>query len=204
MRRRIVSLPVVSTALLAAAGCSSAPPPSLYSLSAPVDPTAGISTVTAEPTLQLQPVTVPDYLDTSDLLLRSGQNELKASATGRWAERLSEGLNHALQADLAVRLQRDQVTAAPPTLKTARQIQVNLEAFDVRPDGRCVMAVTWTILDKDNQSVLISERGSFIGSARNASGNVGDADIVSAMAAATGQLADAIAAGVVKMPLSSP
>jgi uncharacterized lipoprotein YmbA len=184
-----------------AAGCSSGPPRNLYSLSAPVDPAAGISNVTAQPVIQLQPVTLPDYLDTTDILLRSGKTELKVSATGRWAERLSDGLNHALTADLMLRLPGDQVTAAPPTARFARQIRVSVEAFDVRPDGHCILTAAWTILDKDSAVILVSERGAFVASAKASSANVGDADIVSAMAVATGQLADAIAAEIIKVQL---
>jgi uncharacterized lipoprotein YmbA len=143
---------------------------------------------------------MPDYLDTTDLLLRSGQNELKVSATGRWAERLSDGLNHALTADLVLRLPGDQVTAAPPTTRLERQILVTVEAFDIRPDGRCILTAGWTILDKNNETVLVSERGAFVASAKDGSGGATDADIVAAMTTAIGQLADAIAAAVIKLP----
>ena len=182
-------------------GCSSGLPPSLYSLSPEASSAADIAMTTGEPAVQLQPVIIPDYLDTSDILLRNGQNALKVSATGRWAERLSDELNQALMAGLVIRLPRDQVTAAPPTSKSALQILVTVDAFDVRPDGSCVLSATWAILDKNNQSVLVSERGAFIASAKDAAGAIGDAEIVSAMAASTGQLADAIAAGVNQKPL---
>jgi uncharacterized lipoprotein YmbA len=186
--------------LVAAGGCSSGPPPTLYSLSPPADPAKEIVMMTGEAAVQLQPVIIPDYLDTSDLLLRSGQNALKISATGRWAERLSYELNQALTADLVVRLPRAQVTAAPPTSKSALQVLVTVDALDVRPDGQCVLSATWTILDK-NQSVVVSQRGAFIASAKDSAGAVGDAGIISAMATSTDQLADAIAAAVNTNPL---
>jgi uncharacterized lipoprotein YmbA len=147
---------------------------------------------------------MPDYLDTTDILLRKGGNELKVSATGRWAERLSDGLDHALRADLVLRLPGDRVTAAPPTIRLARQIRVTVDAFDVRPDGRCILTAAWTVLDQNKESILVSERGVFVAAANKASGSVADADIVSAMAVATGQLADGIAASVLKAPSSLP
>jgi uncharacterized lipoprotein YmbA len=199
MKPPILLIPLL---LLAAAGCSSEPPPSLYSLSPAANSAPDITMTTGEPAVQLQPVIIPDYLDTSDILLRNGQNALKVSATGRWAERLSDGLNQALLADLALRLPRAQVTAAPPSSKSALQILVTVDAFDVRPDGRCVLSATWTILDKNNQTVLVSERGVFAASATDSAGIIRDADIVSAMAEATGQLADAMEASVNEHPLS--
>ncbi len=195
---------LASVLFVVVAGCSSGPPRSLYSLSPPVDPAAGISNVTGQPIIQLLPVTMPDYLDTTDILLRKGGNELKVSATGRWAERLSDGLDHALRADLVLRLPGDRVTAAPPTIRLARQIRVTVDAFDVRPDGRCILTAAWTVLDQNKESILVSERGVFVAAANKASGSVADADIVSAMAVATGQLADGIAASVLKAPSSLP
>jgi uncharacterized lipoprotein YmbA len=201
MMRRASFFPVF---LVVCAGCSSAPPRNLYSLSAPVDPAAGISNVTARPVIELQRVSMPDYLDTTDIVLRGGGNELKVSATGRWAERLSDGLNQALMADLVVRLPGDQITATPPSRRMQRQILVTVEAFDVEPDGRCILTAAWTILDKNNDAVLIAERGAFIAPVKDASGRVEDADIVSAMVIATGELADGIAAAVIKIPASVP
>jgi uncharacterized lipoprotein YmbA len=198
MKPQMLLIPLM---LAVIGGCSSGPPRSLYSLSPEANSAAEVSMTTGEPEVQLQPVIIPDYLDTSDILLRGGQNALKVSATGRWAERQSEGLNHALLADLALRLPRAQVTAAPPTSAAALQILVTVDAFDVRADGKCVLSATWTILDKNNQSVLVAERGAFIASAKDAAGAIGDAEIVSAMAEATGQLADAVAAAVKEKPL---
>lgn len=157
--------------------------------------------VTGKPAIELQAVTLPDYLDTSDIVLRSGQNELKISETGRWAGRLSDELNRALRADLASRLPDAQVAAAQPPIKSALQIRVTVEAFDVRPDGRFVLSAGWAILDKNTRSVLISQRGAFISSTKDAAGAIGNASIVAAMAASTGQLADAIAAAVNEISL---
>jgi uncharacterized lipoprotein YmbA len=85
-----------------------------------------------------------------------------------------------------------------------RQILVTVEAFDVEPDGRCILTAAWTILDRNNDAVLVSERGAFITPVKEASGSVRDADVVSAMAVATGELADGIAAAVIKIPASVP
>ena len=42
------------------------------------------------PLLLLPRVSVPDYLDTTDMMIRDGQNELRVSQTGRWGERGSK------------------------------------------------------------------------------------------------------------------
>ena len=164
----------------------------IYVLSDAVDTPMDGTAAVGRTELQLERVLVPDYLDTTDILSRAGEHELNASASGRWGERLSLGITHALWADLAARLPQDRVMLARPAAKSARQILVNVDAFDVRPNGHCVLAANWTILDTDRTVVLAAGRGTFtVPSDR--SGKPSDAAVVSAMAEALGQLADSIA-----------
>ena len=149
--------------------------------------------------LQLDRVLVPDYLDTTDILSRAGEHELHASSSGRWAERLSLGIMHALWADLANRLPQDRVTLARPAEKSARQILVNVDAFDVWPNGHCVLAANWTILDTDRTGVLAAGGGTFIVPS-DRSGKPSDGAVVSAMADALGQLAESIAVAAKALP----
>jgi len=78
-------------------------------------PTATAATVsqTGLPVVELKRVQLPDYLDTTDILERRG-NQLVPSSTGRWGERLSAGFSRALTGSLAARLPRMIVTATPP------------------------------------------------------------------------------------------
>ena len=85
---------------LGLAGCGSGPPPRVYVLGAAVNPIPGVTSEAGLPVVELKPVSLPDYLDTTDIQLRDGQNELKSSATGRWGERLSVGIAAALREDL--------------------------------------------------------------------------------------------------------
>jgi uncharacterized lipoprotein YmbA len=75
--------------------------------------------------------------------------------------------------------------------RPARQILVNVDAFDVWPTGRCVLVADWTIVDADRRAWLATDRGTFTTAAAGA--NLGDGAIVTAMADAVRQLADRIA-----------
>jgi uncharacterized lipoprotein YmbA len=145
--------------------------------------------------LQIQRVLVPDYLDTTDLLLRVGTHEIRESHTGRFGERLSLGITHALQSDLAVRLPLDTITLAQPAEKSARQILVTVDVFDVWQNGRCLLTANWSILGADRRDVLTADRGTFL-TAPAGGGISNDAAIVSAMANAVRQLAARIASTV--------
>lgn len=184
-------------ALIILMGCSSSPLPRTYVLSAPADPVVGVHNEAGRPVVELPTVSLPDYLDSSDILLRDGRNELKASPTGHWGERLSVGVTHALEASLARRLPDVLVTHASVSGQPALRLLVDVEAFDVQPDGRCVLTARWTIPGDEGQAAAIAQRGTFVTlagpAAPGATGPLADGAIVSAMAAAIDQLADRIA-----------
>ncbi|HWJ35372.1 MAG TPA: PqiC family protein [Steroidobacteraceae bacterium] len=192
------------TPLCIIAGCISRPPPSLYVLSDPGDSAMDANAVVAAPVLQLQPVLIPDYLDTTDIDLRVGPHELQASRTGRWGERLSTGITHALRADLAARLPVDSVVLALPAEKSARQILVTVDAFDVWADGHCVLIANWSLLESQSRAVLNTGKGTFVTAAAvqrgSPGGGGGDGEVVKGMADAVGKLADSVAAGVKALP----
>jgi uncharacterized lipoprotein YmbA len=180
--------------LMLVAGCAGGPPVRIYLLGHPPNPDPGVSAQSMRPVMRLLPVLVPDYLDTEDILLRGGQNEVKASPTGRWAERLSVGLTHALAAALASRLPAAAIVASRPIEPPARQILVDVESFEIRPDGQCLMTGMWTIASGDGGRVLRSERDTFVEQAADSS----DAAVAAAMTRAIDRLADRIAAGQTK------
>jgi uncharacterized lipoprotein YmbA len=149
--------------------------------------------------LQLQRVLVPDYLDTTDILLRVGTHELHESTSGRWGERLSLGITRALRADLAGQLALDVTSASEPGANFARQILVNVDAFDVWNDGRCVLIADWTILDTDRRAVLATGRGAFVTPPIRGR-NPSDGEIVTGMADAVEQLSASIARAAKMLP----
>ncbi len=193
--------PIALAALISiAAGCiSHRERQHVYALDAALDTPGNAEAAPRGPELQLQRVLVPDYLDTTDLLLRVGTHEIRESATGRFGERLSLGVTHALRSDLAARLPLDAIALAQPAEISARQILVTVDVFDVRPNGGCVLAANWTILEADRRAVLTADHGTFI-TASAGGGISDDAAIVSAMADAVRQLADRIASTVQALP----
>jgi len=196
MRLRFPALAVLT---MIAAGCLSHREHwHVYALEGPLDAPTQATVVAARPVLQLQRVLVPDYLDTTEIVLRVGQHEIHESATGRFAERLSLGVTQALRADLASRLPQYTVALAQSIDESAREILVNVDAFDVWPTGRCALVADWSILDADHRTLLSADHGSFTTSTTGA--NSDDGAIVTAMADAVRQLADQIAASAQALP----
>jgi len=185
------------TALSVLIGCSTGPAPRTYVLHAPSDATIGVVPESNRPVVELKPVSVPDYLDTTDIMLRNGRNELTISPTGRWGERLSIGVGHALGAALVARLPAVRVVTAPTQAPHVRRVAVDIEAFDLLPDGRCILTARWTILAVDGRSAALVERGTF---GTQAAQPLTDATLVAAMADAVLKLADLVATAIERLP----
>lgn len=171
--------------------CSlSGPLPAQYVLGASPPATATTVPQTGLPVVEVKRVQVPDYLDTTDILERRG-NQLVPSSTGRWGERLSIGIARALIASLASRLPHLLVTATP-VARPARQILVDVAAFEARPDHQVVLVARWTILDGATRQMLTAEEASLV----EAIEGKGDDALVAAMSRAVDDLAGRVAAGI--------
>jgi uncharacterized lipoprotein YmbA len=139
--------PCTSLLLLALlAGCAARPEPHIYILGTAAELAAGVRDDTARKVIELKPVLIPDHLDTTDILMRSGTNELKASETGIWGERLSVGVTQALAGALARRIPSALVVARTPPARPALQVLVDVTALQSRTGGACVLTAHWTIL----------------------------------------------------------
>ena len=173
--------------LMLLSGCASAPATHVYVLSPAVDPAAGVASETGRAVLELRPVRIPDYLDTTDILLRTGSHEIAASRTGMWGERLSIGITGALAGALAQRLPSARiVTGAPPTTAAGR-ILVDVTALQIRDGVDALLAAHWTV--RRGSAEAVSGQGSFVAAAA-----AGDAGAVAAISRLVDELADAVAA----------
>jgi hypothetical protein len=143
---------------LAACGGSGAGP-ALYVLGALAKPVNDTAPQAGLQTLEVKPVQMPAYLDTTDLVTRGAEGQLNSSDKGRWGERLSESFTRALTSDLARRLPQMAVTGAPPLERPAREVLVDVEAFEATTDGSVVLIARWAVTDSSRQT-LAAERTS--------------------------------------------
>ncbi len=186
---------VVTSAALLLSGCGSFPLPRVYVLGAPSQSAPGVTDETGLTHIELKTVTVPDYLDTTEIMRRAASNELVVSPTGQWGERVSAGITHALAIDLARRLPNSVIEIRGAS-ESPRRLIVDVERFEIGEDGRCVLAARWRVtpsIDKGDQE---SRRGTFIEEA----GSNTDAAAAVAMTSAIDQLARQIAVTVLASP----
>jgi uncharacterized lipoprotein YmbA len=171
-------------------GCASGPPARrLYVLGTPLESTEAAGN---GPVVWLRRISLPEYLDSTDIVWRAGQHGLQTSPTGRWGERLSLGITQALATDLTARLPQNRVVWSDPGRNSTRELLVDVEGFDAWPDGHCVLSATWTLTDATNSAVLGGARETF--TAAPARGEAqSDVRVVAGMADVLGKLADSIA-----------
>lgn len=179
---------------VAAASCAS-PPVTLYALGASGgEASDGDGAVALRPgstVIELARVTLPDYLDTQDILVRRG-SVLASSHTGRWASRLSLGATDLLAARLARTRPGALVTGQPQTTTPTYRLVVNISRFDVALQadgaGRGTLDADWLIVPRDATLPTLRDRVSL-----EATGAVGsDQGVVSLETTLLSRLADAI------------
>jgi uncharacterized lipoprotein YmbA len=180
------------TLLLALCACTSGPPIRTFVLAPALQAVGPSPMPTSSPgRIVIRRVLVPDYLDTTDIVVREGNNEVKASHTGKWGERLSQGLTHALAADLATRLPSN-ILVLDSSNTEDRQLLINVNGLDLWQDGRCVISATWTIVDHQGPRSFVGGNGTFASSPSDSTSGPGDTRLVDAIARTVAKLADAI------------
>jgi uncharacterized lipoprotein YmbA len=175
-------------ALLALSACSSGPPPQIYVLgNAPPAHSISVSQL-AQPVVEVKPVLVPDYLDTTDLLTRGAGGRTTASRSARWGERLSIGVQHAVAQSLAARLPQMTVLTSPPLEAPWRQVLIDVEAFAAQPGGQCILAGRWSVREGRGGKLVDEEKISLV----RPVGKGSDAELVAAMTDELDELAGRI------------
>jgi len=101
-------------------------------------------------------VVIPEYVDRTDILQRTGANELIASHDAQWGENLSVDAARVLTEDLAARLPTLEFIMLPSRTRHLLdyQIEVDLSRFEGDADGKSLAAGWWTLTDRDNQEVV--------------------------------------------------
>jgi uncharacterized protein len=174
---------------LVLASCATAPL-TLYTLAAP-------SAASDAPPLGQKPlviavarVTVPDELDTEDIVVRDGST-LRRSTLGRWASRLSLGLTDRVTQRLAERRPDALVTDRPLTDTPSYRVLINIGRLDVTAAGVATLDADWMIVPRDAGAATRRDRGHF-----SATGSVAtDHDVVILLGTVLDQLAAAIDIG---------
>ena len=185
-------LALFGVAALGLVTCSTPGPlPAKYVLGPMPVATATTVSQSALPIVEVERVQLPDYLDTTDILERRG-NQLVSSETGRWGERLSIGMTHALIISLASGLPGMMVTETSPAGRPALQVLVDVAAFESRAEGQVVLVARWVVANGASRRIIAAQQTSLVGSVAGS----GDSAVVAAMSHLVEELAAQLAASI--------
>ncbi len=153
---------------LALAGCVAGPPLNLYTLSEGSASSEGAMTAAAAdpppakgaPVIQIARVSMPEYLDSQDLIVRRG-DVLERSSTGRWASRLSIAATDLLTAQLTVHTPDAWVTDVPPARAPDYRLIVHIDRLDITSSGTGVLEADWDIVPRAPSGEVIRHRTDF-------------------------------------------
>jgi hypothetical protein len=147
-----------------------------------------------QPVIEITLARLPDYLDTTEMLRHGADGRVLASQSGRWGEWLSVGVTRAVALSLAARLPDFVITTSPPENVPWRKVPIDVDSFDARPDGTCILAAQWSIRPGDAGDVVDQQRTAlvmdFVGSS--------DAALVATMSREVDMLAGRIAGSLLE------
>jgi len=140
---------VVVGTLLGGCGGAAAVRESFYTLSAPAaGAPAGASTAaTSNVSIFVGPVSVPESVDRSQMVLRTGANEVEVSEKYRWAEPLKSAVPRVIAETLTRELgtQRVLTSRSAAALAVDYRVAIEVQRFDSSLTEGATIDALWTI-----------------------------------------------------------
>ncbi len=182
-----------SALLLLLAACVPAQRPINYYDLAPLPGAESGTERTAKLRVQVREVSLPPYLDRSQIVLRVSPNRYKLSDSHTWLEPLPAAVARVLAEDIGTRLGTTAVYTPSQMVPYALDYLVDIDVFRLDPaaDGTVELDARWH-LSRDGDRVVDSRRQRL----RIPVGGEGYEAYVAAMSRALGRLADDIAGAI--------
>lgn len=184
MKLSFASLAVTGLLL---SGCASAPI-QFYTLGAPAIASTTTALGPTTPVVTVDPVQVPDYLDSQDMLVRHG-DVLDRSPHGRWASRLSRGVTDLVTARLSQIWPSVFVTSQSSASTPGTRLNITVTRLDIATDGLGTLEADWSFIPTNEKKPVLHHRASFTarGSIVTDAGNVAlTRDLVEQLSTAIG------------------
>ena len=166
---------------LLVAGCGSSPPTKFYQLSSLSGSAEQKGEFIDQPRLMIGigPLEIPPYVDRSQLVMRSNQNELELAEFDRWAEPLQTNITRVIVDNLTQSLPSDRVAVFSwdGLLSLDYQVRVEVTKFDLDKTGEVSLTARWTVVGEDGKKILAFHTSRF----NRTAGTTDPAGMVSAM-----------------------
>lgn len=164
IKRPILSSSLVAIAL-AIAGCGSSPTAKFYILNT-VDRNVSSSAVPIKDrsvAVKVGPVSIPDTLDHSQIVTRSGKNMLTLNEFNRWGGDFQSDIQRIIGENISILLPTDQVILSSEVslVSTDFQVVINVREFDGKLGGIVTLNADWTVTHKGKEKTVMAKKSVF-------------------------------------------
>ncbi len=117
----------------------------------------------AELTVGVGPVELPDFLDRPQILTRAGEHEIRFAEYDRWGGSLKNNITYVVAENLSERLGLDTVYTYPwrAAVRVGFQVGISVVRLDARPGGDATLEARWSLLGEEGRRVLTTRRSAF-------------------------------------------
>jgi uncharacterized lipoprotein YmbA len=153
-------LVLCGVALLVLSGCLGSTPPTQFYLVPSLtggDTAPPVSADQRDLTLGVGPVTVPPYLDRSQIVTRTSRAKLTLADFDQWAGPLADTIARVLVEDLALVIPTERVVLYPwpRTIDPDYQVMVEVWQFERGLGNQVVLVARWNLLDRDGKALAL-------------------------------------------------
>ncbi len=142
-------------------GCGSSPPVSYYDLQALETGYAADGEKSLA--VGVGPLSTPDYLSRSQIVMRKSDSTVVFDDFNRWVEPVDEAIYRIVSENLDSIIAEAVVVAFPYTHSSDLDYQVigRISRFDADPDGRAVMQIQWGVIGPGDAFVIQPRRARY-------------------------------------------
>jgi uncharacterized lipoprotein YmbA len=109
------------------------------------------------------PISLPAYLDRTQMVTVAGKHELVLEEFNRWGEPLKDSFYRVLSEDLSLLLGSAEIYAddRSGSVSTDFQVVIDVTRFDSVPGGDAVLTAFWTVSGEDGSAPCITHKSVF-------------------------------------------
>ena len=168
-RQKHIAIIVLALALTGCLGGQS-PPTSFYMLS-PLNPSqTGTLAATADGRIRigLSTVTVPEYLNRSEIVINLDNTVYQLADFSKWAEPLSDNLTRVLEENLTNLLHDDSIDiflASDSSIRPDYRLEVDVLRLDGNLGDQVTLVALWALLEAEEDDLKLMRRSEYQASA---------------------------------------
>ena len=153
---------VVGAVLLLVIGCAGSSKPSSFYFLPILPESEAVGLKEGGVSIEVGPISVPTYLDTTQITTAGKDNRIYTDQFNRWAEPLKDSFQRVLTENLAILLKTVNVYMFPQRREVAAdfQIEITVSRFYAQVDGTAVLTAYFTVIGDDGNTVLARKRSS--------------------------------------------